>query len=43
MTPSPVDSHEFDVTFEKGAVHEKIEFDPEDKVFHFRWDTIAAK
>jgi len=35
--------HEFDVTFDKGAVHEKIEFDPQDKVFHFRWDPIAAQ
>ena len=35
--------HEFDVTFDKGAVHEKIEFDPDGKVFHFRWDPIAAK
>jgi hypothetical protein len=30
--------HEFDVTFEKGTVHEKIEFDPQDKVFHFKYD-----
>jgi len=29
--------HEFDVTFAKGSVHEKIEFDPQDKVLHFRW------
>jgi hypothetical protein len=34
--------HEFDVTFEKGAVHEKIELDPQDKIFHFRWDSLAA-
>ena len=34
--------HEFDATFDKGKIHEKIEFDPEDKVFHFRWDPIAA-
>jgi hypothetical protein len=34
--------HEFDVTFEKGKIHEKIEFDPEDKVFHFRWDPVTA-
>jgi len=30
--------HEFNVTFEKGTVHEKIEFDPADKVFHFHYD-----
>ena len=27
--------HEFDVAFAKGSVHETIQFDPEDKVFHF--------
>jgi len=27
--------HEFDVTFDKGAAHEIIQFDPENKVFHF--------
>ena len=35
--------HEFDVTFDKGAVHEKIELDPDGKVYHFRWDPIAAQ
>ncbi len=30
--------HEFDVTFDKGTVHEKIQFDPQDKVFHFGYD-----
>ncbi|HEY4442265.1 MAG TPA: hypothetical protein VGN14_17525 [Candidatus Elarobacter sp.] len=35
--------HEFDVTFAKGTVHEKIELDPQDKVFHFRWDTVQPK
>ena len=30
--------HEFDVTFDKGTVHEKIELDPQDKVFHFQYD-----
>jgi hypothetical protein len=29
--------HEFDVTFDKGAVHETIQFDPTDKVFHFAY------
>jgi len=31
-------THEFDITFEKGTVHEKIELDPQDKVFHFQYD-----
>jgi hypothetical protein len=45
VTPpnDPPRVHEFDVTFDKGAVHEKIEFDPQDKVYHFRWDPIAAQ
>lgn len=30
--------HEFDVTFEKGTVHEKLEFDPDGKIFHFHYD-----
>ncbi len=42
-TPSgdPPRVHEFDVTFDKGVVHEKIEFDPQDKVFHFRYDVTS--
>lgn len=36
--------HEFDVTFEHGSVHEKIQFDPQDKVFHFAYDApVSAK
>jgi len=27
--------HEFDITFEHGSVHEKIQLDPDGKVFHF--------
>jgi hypothetical protein len=30
--------HEFDVTFERGSVHEKIQLDPDNKVFHFAYD-----
>jgi hypothetical protein len=30
--------HEFDVTFDRGAVHEKILFDPENKVVSFKYD-----
>jgi hypothetical protein len=29
--------HEFDLTFDKGTAHEKIQFDPADKVFHFAY------
>jgi hypothetical protein len=34
--------HEFDVTFEKGTVHENIELDPQDKIFHFHY-TLPQK
>jgi hypothetical protein len=39
-TPSddPPRVHEFDVTFAKGTAHEKIELDPQGKIFHFRYD-----
>jgi hypothetical protein len=30
--------HEFDVSFEKGRVHERIEYDPQDRIFHFHYD-----
>jgi hypothetical protein len=30
--------HEFDVTFEHGSVHEKIQLDPDGKIFHFAYD-----
>jgi hypothetical protein len=35
--------HEFDVAFEKGAVHEKIQFDPDEKIVHFRYDETPTK
>ncbi|GAC1659343.1 MAG: hypothetical protein NVS4B13_03860 [Candidatus Elarobacter sp.] len=35
--------HEFDVTFANGIVHEKIQFDPQDKVFHFHYDQPVTK
>jgi hypothetical protein len=40
VTPEgdPARVHEFEVTFDKGTVHEKIQFDPDDKVFHFGFD-----
>ncbi len=30
--------HEFDVTFDRGTVHERIQFDPDNKVFGFKYD-----
>ena len=30
--------HEFDVSFDRATVHEKIQFDPENKVFAFHYD-----
>jgi hypothetical protein len=33
--------HEFDVTFENGKVHEKIKFDPDNKVFRFAYDGVT--
>jgi len=30
--------HEFDITFDGGSLHEKIQFDPENKVFAFKYD-----
>ena len=35
--------HEFDVTFDNGSVHEKILFDPDDKVFKFQYDAPVTK
>jgi hypothetical protein len=35
--------HEFDVSFDHGTVHEKILFDPEDKVFKFHYDPPVTK
>jgi hypothetical protein len=32
--------HEFDVTFDKGTVHEKIQFDPDDKIVRFAYDPV---
>jgi hypothetical protein len=30
--------HEFDVVFDKGTVHEKIQFDPQDKIYLWHYD-----
>jgi hypothetical protein len=32
--------HEFDVAFQNGTVHEKIKFDPQDKIFRFDYHKI---
>lgn len=34
----PPRTHEFDVTFDKGSVHEVIEFDPQGKIYTFKYD-----
>jgi hypothetical protein len=35
--------HEFDVSFDNGTVHEKILFDPDDKIFKFQYDPPVTK
>jgi hypothetical protein len=42
ITPSdaPERTHEFDVAFEKGTVHEKIKVDPDLKIVHFEYDKV---
>ena len=35
--------HDFDATFEKGVVHEKIRFDPDNKVVGFKYELPAPK
>ena len=35
--------HEFDATFDKGVVHETVQFDPDNKVVHFRFDPPITK
>jgi len=40
VTPKddPPRVHEFDLTLAKGTVHEKVELDPQGKIFHFHYD-----
>ena len=38
---APPRVHEFDVTFDGGATHERIQFDPDNKVFGFKYDPPA--
>lgn len=35
--------HHFDVTFDKGVVHETIRFDPDNKVVGFKYDLASAQ
>ena len=35
--------HDFDATFDKGVVHEKIRFDPDNKVVGFKYELPAPK
>jgi hypothetical protein len=37
------ETHEFDATFDKGVVHETIQFDPDSKIVHFRFDPPTPK
>jgi hypothetical protein len=43
VTPqdAPERVHEFDVTFDSGAIHEKMKVDPDFKIVHFRYDKIT--
>ena len=34
--------HEFDLTFDKGTVHEKFKLDPQDKVVRFAYDIVTS-
>jgi len=38
---SPDRVHEFNVTFDKGEVHEKMKLDPDNKIVHFTYDRVA--
>lgn len=35
---APPRVHDFDVRFDKGRVHERMQVDPQDKVVHFHYD-----
>jgi len=37
-TASAGEVHQFDATFANGVVHETIQFDPQSKVVHFKFD-----
>ena len=44
VTPKddPPRVHEFDLRFQSGAVHEKMKFDPENKIVRFQYDIVPA-
>jgi hypothetical protein len=42
-TTADGETHEFDATFDKGVVHETIQFDPDSKIVHFRFDPPTPK
>jgi predicted Holliday junction resolvase-like endonuclease len=37
------ETHEFDAFFDKGTVHETIQFDPDNRVVHFKFDPPTPK
>ena len=43
VTPKddPARVHEFDLRFKSGAVHEKMKFDPDDKIVRFHYDITS--
>jgi len=43
VTPKddPPRVHEFDLTFQHGSVHEKMKFDPDDKIVRFQYDVTS--
>jgi hypothetical protein len=40
---APPRVHEFDVSFAKGSVHERMQLDPQDKVVHFHYDAPQVR
>jgi len=40
---APPRVHEFDVSFAKGTVHERMQLDPENKVVHFHYDAPQVR
>jgi hypothetical protein len=42
-TSTEGETHEFDAVFDKGTVHETIQFDPDTKIVHFRFDPPTPK
>ena len=43
VTPggAPDRTHEFDVTFERGTVHETLKVDPDYKIVHFEYNKVS--